>query len=140
VGRSFKLPDRPNPSPFRRPRAQGCGDRLRPGFGKPRIGALLYGQTLKCPLRKTHFRAAIAPQMAAVEPRDWSERVLPGALGRKSAFEFPILRRFVEGWFIAPKRFKNRRPVLPPMPTAAWINPPPDEKTPTSDPVARTLN
>jgi len=39
-----------------------------------------------------------------------------------------------------PKRFKNRRPVLPPMPTAAWINPPPEEKTPTSDPVARTLN
>ena len=39
-----------------------------------------------------------------------------------------------------PKRFKNRRPVLPPMPTAAWINPPPEEKTPASDPVARTLN
>jgi len=39
-----------------------------------------------------------------------------------------------------PKRFKNRRPVLTPMPTAAWINPPPEEKTPTSDPVARTLN
>jgi hypothetical protein len=26
------------------------------------------------------------------------------------------------------------------QPTAAWINPPPEEKTPTSDPVARTLN
>ncbi len=39
-----------------------------------------------------------------------------------------------------PQRFKNRRPVLPPMPTAAWINPTPKEKTPTSDPVARTLN
>jgi len=39
-----------------------------------------------------------------------------------------------------PKRFKNSRPVLPPMPTAAWINPPPEEKIPTSDPVARTLN
>lgn len=39
-----------------------------------------------------------------------------------------------------PNRFKNRRPQLPPMPTAAWINPPPPEKTPTSEPVARTLN
>ena len=26
-----------------------------------------------------------------------------------------------------PNRFKNRRPQLPPMPTAAWINPPPEE-------------
>jgi len=37
-----------------------------------------------------------------------------------------------------PKRFKNRRPQLPPTPNAAWINPPPQEKTPTSGPVART--
>jgi transposase InsO family protein len=39
-----------------------------------------------------------------------------------------------------PKRFKNRRPVLSAMPTAAWINPPPEEKTPASEPVDRTLN
>jgi putative transposase len=39
-----------------------------------------------------------------------------------------------------PNRFKNKRPQLPPMPTAAWINPPPQEKQPTSEPVARTLN
>ena len=39
-----------------------------------------------------------------------------------------------------PHRFKGKRPQLPPMPTAAWINPPPEEKTPTSEPVARTLN
>ncbi len=39
-----------------------------------------------------------------------------------------------------PNRFKNKRPQLPPMPTAAWINPPPEEKNPTSDPVTRTLN
>jgi len=39
-----------------------------------------------------------------------------------------------------PNRFKNRRPQLPPMPTAAWINPPPEDTKPTSQPVARTLN
>ncbi len=40
-----------------------------------------------------------------------------------------------------PNRFKNRRPRLPPMPTAAWINPPPtEEKVPTSEPHSRTLN
>lgn len=39
-----------------------------------------------------------------------------------------------------PMRFKNKRPLLPPMPTAAWINPPTKEKTSTSSTVARTLN
>ena len=39
-----------------------------------------------------------------------------------------------------PNRFKNKRPQLPPMPTAAWINPPPEDKKPTSEPVDRTLN
>ena len=39
-----------------------------------------------------------------------------------------------------PLRFKNKRPLLQPMPTAAWINPPPQEKTPTNKSVARTLN
>jgi putative transposase len=39
-----------------------------------------------------------------------------------------------------PRRFKNRPPQLPPMPTAAWINPPPPEKNPASEPVASTLN
>jgi len=27
-----------------------------------------------------------------------------------------------------PNRLKNKPPQLPPMPTAAWINPPPEEK------------
>jgi len=39
-----------------------------------------------------------------------------------------------------PNRFKGRRPQLAPMPTAAWINPPPKEKQPTPGPSARTLN
>jgi hypothetical protein len=39
-----------------------------------------------------------------------------------------------------PNRFKNKRPQLPPMPTAAWINPPPEEKKPISEHIARTLN
>jgi len=39
-----------------------------------------------------------------------------------------------------PNRFKNKRPQLPPMPIAAWINPPPKEKSATTEPVARTLN
>jgi hypothetical protein len=52
-----------------------------------------------------------------------------------------IRQTTLDAAFLAnPKRFKNKRPQLPPMPTAAWINPPPEEKTPTSDPVARTLD
>jgi transposase InsO family protein len=39
-----------------------------------------------------------------------------------------------------PNRFKGRRPLLSPMPTAAWINPPPLDKQPISKSVARTLN
>jgi putative transposase len=39
-----------------------------------------------------------------------------------------------------PKRFKNKRPQLPPMPTAVWINPPPEAKLPASNAVTRTLN
>ena len=39
-----------------------------------------------------------------------------------------------------PGRFKSRRPQLPPMPTAAWINPPPEEKKLTREPVGRTPN
>ena len=39
-----------------------------------------------------------------------------------------------------PTRYKNKRPKLPPMPTAAWINPPPEEKQPPSEPVSHTLN
>jgi len=39
-----------------------------------------------------------------------------------------------------PSRFKNKRPQLPPMPIAAWINPPPKEKSATPEPVACTLN
>ena len=39
-----------------------------------------------------------------------------------------------------PNRFKHKKPQLPPMPTAAWINPPPEEKKPSSEPVVSTLN
>lgn len=39
----------------------------------------------------THFRAAVDSQQAAVEPKDRSVGVWPGTLGRKSAFENPIL-------------------------------------------------
>ena len=40
-----------------------------------------------------------------------------------------------------PNRFKNRRPTLPQMPAAVWINPPPpEEKVPTSESHHRTLN
>ena len=46
----------------------------------------------------------------------------------------------VAAFLANPNRFKSRRPKLPPMPNAAWINPPPEETTPTSQPVARTLN
>ena len=34
-----------------------------------------------------------------------------------------------------PNRFKSRRPQLPPMPTAAWINPPPEEKNQPENPL-----
>ena len=43
-------------------------------------------------------------------------------------------------FLVNPNRFKNRPPRLPPMPTAAWINPPHEEKKPPSEPVTRTLN
>ena len=39
-----------------------------------------------------------------------------------------------------PNRFKNKRPQLPPMLTAACINPPPEEKQQPSEPASRTLN
>ena len=39
-----------------------------------------------------------------------------------------------------PNRFKNKPPVLPPMPTAAWINPPPEEKTSRVRAEKSTLN
>ena len=39
-----------------------------------------------------------------------------------------------------PNRFKNKPPQLPPMPTAAWINPPPEATKPTKEPADRTLN
>ncbi len=52
-----------------------------------------------------------------------------------------IRQAALDAAFLAnPNRFKNRRPQLPPMPTAAWINPPPEETKPTSEPFARTLN
>ena len=39
-----------------------------------------------------------------------------------------------------PIRFKNKNPTLSPMPTAAWINPPPQGKTPAYDPEPYALN
>ena len=52
-----------------------------------------------------------------------------------------IRQATLDAAFVAnPNRFKNTHPQLPPMPTAAWINPPPQEKTPAREPVARTLN
>ncbi len=39
-----------------------------------------------------------------------------------------------------PNRFKNKPPRLRPMPTADCINPPTEEKHPTSEPHNRTLN
>lgn len=58
------------------------------------------------------------------------------------AAEIRVIRQAtLDAAFLAnPNRFKNKRPQLPPMPIAAWINPPPEEKTPNSEPVARTLN
>ena len=53
----------------------------------------------------------------------------------------PATQATLDAAFLAnPNRFKNQRPRLPPMPTAAWINPPPEEKNPISEPFARTLN
>ena len=52
-----------------------------------------------------------------------------------------IRQATLDAAFLAnPNRFKNKRPQLPPMPTAAWINPPTQELQPTSEPVDRTLN
>ena len=58
------------------------------------------------------------------------------------AADLPVIRQATldAAFLLNPNRFKNPRPQLPPMPTAAWINPPPQEKQPTSEPVARTLN
>lgn len=52
-----------------------------------------------------------------------------------------IRQATLDAAFLAnPNRFKNKPPHLPPMPTAAWINPPPQEKKPASEPVTCTLN
>ena len=58
------------------------------------------------------------------------------------AAELRVIRQAtLDAAFLAnPNRFKNKPPQLPPMPTAAWINPPPQEQKPTSEPVDRTLN
>lgn len=51
-----------------------------------------------------------------------------------------IRQATLDAAFLAnPNRFKNKRPLLPPMPTAAWINPPPEEKGQISKRVDRTL-
>lgn len=43
----------------------------------------------------------------------------------------------LEAAFLAnPNRFKNRSPKLPPIPTAVWINPTPEETQSPSEPVA----
>jgi putative transposase len=43
-------------------------------------------------------------------------------------------------FLVHPTRFKNKRPLLPPMPTAVWINLPPEEKQAAQRAVASTLN
>jgi putative transposase len=58
------------------------------------------------------------------------------------AAEIRVIRQAtLDAAFLAnPNRFKNKRPQLPPMPTAVWINPPPEEKKPNNEPFGRTLN
>jgi hypothetical protein len=58
------------------------------------------------------------------------------AAGMRVSAKTPSMRRS------RPTRsgFKNRRPVLSAVPTAAWTNPPSEEKSPASDPVDRTLD
>ena len=58
------------------------------------------------------------------------------------AADIRIIRQAtLDAAFLAhPNRFKHKKPHLPPMPTAAWINPPPEEKGPTIDTVDNTLN
>ena len=58
------------------------------------------------------------------------------------ATEMRVVRQatFDAAFSANPNRFKNKRPKPPMMPTAAWINPPPEEKKPTSKPVRHTLN
>ncbi len=52
-----------------------------------------------------------------------------------------VIKARVDAAFAAnPNRFKNKKPQLRPMPTAAWINPPPEEKKPSGEPVGRTQN
>ena len=66
----------------------------------------------------------------------------PHSVHYSLAADMRVIRQAtLDGAFLAnPNRFKNKRPQLRPMPTAAWINPPPEEKKPTSEPVDRTLN
>ncbi len=54
------------------------------------------------------------------------------------AADMRVLRQAtLDAAFLAnPNRFKSRRPQLPPMPAAAWINPPPEEKKPAREPSA----
>jgi transposase InsO family protein len=66
----------------------------------------------------------------------------PNSVHYGLAADMRVIRQAtLDAAFLAnPKRFKNKRPQLPSMPTAAWINPQLEEKIPTSKPVARTLN
>jgi transposase InsO family protein len=66
----------------------------------------------------------------------------PHSVHYRLADDLRVIRQAtLDAAFLAhPNRFKNKRPQLPPMPTAAWINPPPEEKQPTREPVTRTLN
>jgi len=70
VGRSCKRPETLQPTRFRRPRALGCGDRLRQRFSEPRFGARSPGNTRKPSLRINRVWAAIDPKQAAAEPKD----------------------------------------------------------------------
>lgn len=54
--------------------------------------------------------------------------------------EFAARTAPAAAFLVNPNRFKNKRPKLPKMPTAVWINPPTEEKRPSIEPVFTTLN
>ena len=69
VGHSFKGPEIFQPTRFRRPSAQGCGDRLRERFSGPMLGAKSQGKTRSQSRQTTPLWAAINLHQAAAEPK-----------------------------------------------------------------------
>ena len=95
VGRNCKRPEIPQSTHFRRPGANGRGDRLRHSFSEPRFGARSQGKPRSRFPRIKLISAAIDPRQAVVEPKDCvsglSSALPGGPWGEKKAFEFPIL-------------------------------------------------